>query len=103
MAAKIALSAFNEKYKINLTDDEELLLLEQKAIEYGYQSELPQPGGGTIPNPETVDEFVCRMMLETMLQRGKVQRQKSLRQAKQLEADQQVATEFATIRVAKDV
>jgi hypothetical protein len=106
--AALKITIFDQAWKANFTNAQEALVKNALSQRYGYTANIMNPAfnpalpvspenSPVIPNPVPVEDFVAKAILQDLIGSGKMTRLSEVQQAKQMEANQQVTTEFSNI------
>lgn len=55
-------------FSLTVPDADRSRVLDAFAVRYGYQNDIPDGSGGTMPNPETRGQFAKRMVSDYIRQ-----------------------------------
>lgn len=113
--AKISLDIFDEIHKLELTPEQEAIVLETQAAKYNFPMEIPNPNWKpnlspengntpTIPNPASKSDFVSKKILEGILGDAKASESQRLSRVKEQEVKTEIDNAFkdaVVVEVAK--
>jgi predicted Zn-dependent peptidase len=108
--AVLKVTIFDQVWKANFTNAQEVLMKNALKTRYGYQANIPNPAfnpvlpvspenSPIIANPLTPEDYIAKAILAELVGSGKTSRLHEVQRTKQQEADSQVTSEFANITI----